>query len=385
MMTNQHHTPRPDRAGSRGSEEKAATPTITRRGAFALAGILGLTTARPGLARFEAPAFPIDRALAPLLDREGFAGMYAGVSRGALLAAGGANFPKGYPWEGGLKVWSDAIFVLQRPDAAAWVRLDLELPAPRGYGASFAIDERVLLIGGEIGSAPGVSRATSEVLALEWRSGKASIDRLPDLPEASMNHGAAVLGERIHVVGGISSPDATSAERRHWSFDPRAGVNSTPRLEPPLPGPGRMLAAVGRLGDALIVAGGVALEPGPDGNPVRRYLADCYSFRPGRGWRRVADLPRPLAAAPAPALERAGRLLLLGGDDGSQVARPPLEHAGFSRAVLAYGSAADRWVEVGTTALARVTAPVVEWGGAWVVVSGEAKPGRRSPEVRQLQ
>ena len=38
-------------------------------------------------------------------DREGFAGPFAGVSGGALLVAGGANFPDKKPWEGGTKVW----------------------------------------------------------------------------------------------------------------------------------------------------------------------------------------------------------------------------------------------------------------------------------------
>ncbi|HLU88819.1 MAG TPA: hypothetical protein VKZ51_03230, partial [Cyclobacteriaceae bacterium] len=42
-------------------------------------------------------------------DKEGFAGMYAGVSNGVLIGAGGANFPDKKPWEGGEKVWYDHI------------------------------------------------------------------------------------------------------------------------------------------------------------------------------------------------------------------------------------------------------------------------------------
>jgi N-acetylneuraminic acid mutarotase len=42
----------------------------------------------------------------------GVAGAFAGVSHGALLLAGGANFPNGYPWQGGTKVWQPAIYVL---------------------------------------------------------------------------------------------------------------------------------------------------------------------------------------------------------------------------------------------------------------------------------
>ena len=54
--------------------------------------------------------------LPPLPDREGFAGPFAGVSDGALLVVGGANFPDKKPWEGGTKNWYDTIFVLDRPD-----------------------------------------------------------------------------------------------------------------------------------------------------------------------------------------------------------------------------------------------------------------------------
>jgi len=54
-----------------------------------------------------------------LPDREGFAGSYAGVSGGALIVAGGANFPDKRPWEGGTKIWYDRIFVLE-PAASTW-------------------------------------------------------------------------------------------------------------------------------------------------------------------------------------------------------------------------------------------------------------------------
>src|SRR5580692_4015153 len=53
--------------------------------------------------------------LPPLPDREGFATPFDGTSNGALIVAGGANFPEKRPWEGGTKIWYDAIFVLTDP------------------------------------------------------------------------------------------------------------------------------------------------------------------------------------------------------------------------------------------------------------------------------
>ena len=55
--------------------------------------------------------------LPPLPDKEGFAGMFAGVSNDALLCIGGANFPDKMPWEGGVKKWYDRC-LLYTSDAA---------------------------------------------------------------------------------------------------------------------------------------------------------------------------------------------------------------------------------------------------------------------------
>ena len=59
--------------------------------------------------------------LPSLPDKEGVAGPFAGVSHGALIVAGGANFPDEKPWEGGKKVWSDTVFVLGPDVAAFWL------------------------------------------------------------------------------------------------------------------------------------------------------------------------------------------------------------------------------------------------------------------------
>src|ERR1019366_969557 len=54
------------------------------------------------------------KLLPSLPDKEGFAGSFAGVSNGAMIVAGGANFPDKKPWDGGKKLWYDTVFVLER-------------------------------------------------------------------------------------------------------------------------------------------------------------------------------------------------------------------------------------------------------------------------------
>ena len=131
--------------------------------------------------------------------------------------------------------------------------------------------------------------------------------------------------------------------------------------------------------------GGVALEESPDGKPSRVYLRETWAYSPVRGWIGKSDLPIPLAASPSPAPLVNGRALILGGDDGIRVSFQPLEkHPGFNKTVLAYNFATDRWIAVEQAPVSRVTTPCIKWGGSFVVPSGEARPGVRSPEVWML-
>src|SRR5690242_19451692 len=65
-------------------------------------------------------------------DQVGRAGMFAGVSKGALLVGGGANFPGKMPWEGGRKMWHDTVYVLSKTNGA-W-REAGKLPQPLADG-----------------------------------------------------------------------------------------------------------------------------------------------------------------------------------------------------------------------------------------------------------
>src|SRR5258706_2961151 len=88
------------------------------------------------------PAFGGEWVRLPRLpDKEGFAGAFAAVSGGALLVAGGANFPDKKPWEGGAKVWYDAVFVLDRPDGEG--KVAGRLPRRLGDGICVTASHRV--------------------------------------------------------------------------------------------------------------------------------------------------------------------------------------------------------------------------------------------------
>lgn len=332
-----------------------------------LAVLLRAESPRETLAWKELPALP---------NPEGFAGSYAGVSGGALFVAGGANFPDHPPWDGGTKVWYDSVFMLDRPDGS-W-RPAGRLPEAAGYGVSLSVGEGFLLIGG--GDA---ERNFSTVRLAHWDKEGARLvfTSLPDLPMPLAMQAGAVLGRTVYVAGGLDRPDAIVAQNVFLTLDldrPSAGWKTLP----PWPGPERFLATAGSVDGSFFIFGGARLVPGPDGKPVREWLRDAFRYDSGHGWKQIADLPAPIVAAPSPAPTLdSSHLLLLGGDDGSQVTVPPLEHTGFPRAVRVYDAAADRWTEAGRLPFSLVTTPALSWRGLWIVPGGEAKPGIRSPAV----
>ncbi len=315
------------------------------------------------------------KELPPIPNAKGFAGGFAGVSGGALVVAGGTNFPDKLPWEGGTKVWYDDVFVLEKPDGA-WRKVG-KLPKPNGYGVSITTERGVIIIGG--GNA---SEHFSNVVRLEWKNGALKTEPLPELPKPCAFMAGALAGNVIHVVGGIVRPDATSALQSHWSLD-LAKPDAAWKVEPPLLGAGRILATAGARDGSLYLFSGAALKRGKDGNAEREWLKDAYHYAQKGGWKRLANLPRVAVAAPGPAPQgAAGELLVMGGDDGSHMNfQPKDKHPGFPREVLAYDAAKDVWSRVGEVPFSLVTSNAVIWNKRIVIPGGEARPGVRSPAV----
>ena len=114
--------------------------------------------------------------LPPIPDEEGFAGMFTGVSNGALICMGGANFPDGMPWEGGQKVWYDNIYVLEK-NASSWRLAKEKLPHPMGYGVSFTYNNKIILVGGS-----DATKHYAHVITATYEDGEIHFDSLASLP-----------------------------------------------------------------------------------------------------------------------------------------------------------------------------------------------------------
>jgi N-acetylneuraminic acid mutarotase len=362
-------------------------------------GVLSVgTTQAPeaGAARFRyspLPALPPQQGQANL----GVAGAFAGVSHGALLLAGGANFPNGYPWQGGAKVWQPAIYVLAEK-SQQWQPAGT-LGQPLAYGASVGWHEQLIGIGGN-----DATGRQAGVFTLTWdaAAGKVRTGALPTLPLALANHAAAVLGDVLYVFGGESNH---GTEKSLYALNlARPATGWQKRAD--LPGPVRAFTALVAQGGALYVLGGRETVAG-----TTTVFQDAYVYQPKQNsWAPLPDLPTPLAAHSA-AAEGTRALLIFGGDDGvrlgqiealnRQLAALPADadkadltrqrnelqivHPGFRREVWEFRTDTRTWSVVDKLPFPTpVTTPVVRWGQYFVLPSGEVSPGIRTPASWQV-
>lgn len=334
--------------------------------------------------------------LPPLPDREGFAGMFAGVVSGRLVVAGGANFPNGYPWEGGKKYWYDSIYVLDAKTSPAWKKLNLKLPKPLAYGVSWSDQNRLICAGGETGPSIGDQtdrppECLAEVFAIELIDDTFQIKPLPSLPVPSKDACGVKLGNRLIFFGGLNSNQATRASSSMITLDLS---EKTPHwLETSsFPAAPRVQAVAAEHDGRLLIFSGIEITADATSKPIRKmpYLKDAWEYRPGPDfsggdWKRLADLPAERAAGPGPAWSVSRQFVAItGGADSERHKQPQKDHAGWSHDLLLYDSELDRWTTVSNVIASNatvVTAPSVRWGEDYVILSGEIAPGRRTPAV----
>ena len=323
--------------------------------------------------------------LPDLPDPLGVAGPFVGVHNGALLVAGGANFPR--PVWKSRKVWRRKIHVLV-PQGQGHVWLDGgALRAPMAYGAAVSTPQGVICIGGNHGS-----QTFDQVFALRWDPQTKRISQVeyPRLPRPCAYGQAAFIGEVLYLAGGQHGAALESAMANLWALDLSGTAplgSRTWQILDSCPGGVRAfnltVAQTNATDDCLYVISG--RRQGKDGV---QFLRDVWEFNVRqRTWRRRADSPRCLMAGTAVAVGTQ-QILVLGGADGSLFDQTDVlkdRHPGFPKLAYQFDNAANKWSGAGSIPQNHVTTIPVRYEGRIVIASGEIRPRVRSPWVWQIQ
>ena len=301
-------------------------------------------------------------------------GQFVGVSNGALVVAGGANYPVSL-FQGGTKVWYDSIFILE-PETTRW-RGGFTLLSPRAYGTTVTTSDGIICIGGS-----DAKVTYANVFRISWIGGAIIQTPLPDLPHPCSMATGALLNNTVYVAGGQDSLTPSFGMKTFWALDLSKRPLKWQTLRP-WPGPGRIEAVAATQDGAFYLLSGWEPTRGSDGTVSPRYLTDGYRFSPRTGWSRITDLPKPVVGAPA---IRHGKrqIIIFGGDNGENVShiwQLKERHPGFSCNTLLYDTKTDRWTISGRLPGCLVDTTAVKWRNGIVIPGGEDRPSHRSADV----
>jgi cyclically-permuted mutarotase family protein len=332
----------------------------------------------------------------------GLAGAYSGYSNGALLLAGGANFPDALPWEGGKKVYHDRVHVLLAGDHGRfhWYKKEIRLPAPMGYGAGVTLGESLVCIGGENGNG-----AMKDVFSLNWNAEIEEIEYkvLPSLPFQITNAAATVIGKKIYVAGG-ETPSQVSDLFFCLDLD-NTDKGWKPLHALPLALSHASLVPQFKEGKLkLFMIGGRTKHP----KGLTDFHSGVFMYDPEDDrWLEQSPLPFALAAGMAIPYE-SHFVLYFGGDSGEtyrnverillsleetedpkrkkelteEKNRLQINHPGFNSKILIYDTFTDRWSIGDTMPFPATVTTVAHMHHRGIIIpSGEIKPGIRTPDI----
>lgn len=326
--------------------------------------------------------------LPPLPNSVGVAGAYVGQYEGALIVAGGANFPTS-PGEdiwSVSKKWHDQAYILQREGTNDQWHGGFQLDDPVAYGAVVSTPMGVVCMGGN-----NSDRVLSDVFLLQWDGHQLTQTDLPDLPKPCAYGAAAQIGNTVYLAGGVSGDGLQSAMTNFWSLDLSllnvGGPQFCWKELPAWPGCERAfnLTAVQHNGFESCVYVMSGRRQDGDGVDV---LRDVYEYSPSQNkWRRRTDMPVPMMAGTCAAVGQS-HVIVLSGADGSLIGREEElknSHPGFPRKAWMYHTITDTWVDAGEIPCNQVTTPAAPFEDGLALVSGEIRPRIRTPKAWRIQ
>lgn len=339
----------------------------------------------------------------------GLAGAFSGVSNGALIIAGGANFPNVPAWEGGAKVWWEDIYVLLKDQGTFyWADVKSKLPKPAAYGVSIATENGLLCIGGT-----NQDGQLAEVFQLKWDAIQKTVtyENLGILPSGFQATAGVAIGSNVYISG--ISKDANQLISASISDIQDTGETISWKTLEGCPGPPRtmMVYTAQSNGEDMCFYQFSGRSQTKEGTKL---LSDSYAFNTeSETWINIGNVSvddhssHVLMGAPAISYG-SNSIFIFGGDDGElflqrqklennislastdsqkeklqeELKTSFLKHPGFSQDIIMFNTVTNTFDKVGTLPK---ESPVVTNGILWdekvILPSGEIRPGVRSPKV----
>ena len=312
---------------------------------------------------------------------KGVSAPFCGVVGETLVVAGGANFPDKSLLEGGAKrVYADIWAYV----SDEWVHAGL-LPDSTAYGATFAVDDALILAGGNV-----CGTTTDKVYELRLQGGTAVLRALPSLPVPMEQCGWTRDGDRLYLVGGVGTTGVYACTIGSYEWAKIADMPE-PLVQPvAFASAGKLYVWGGFNPDTLEVSDkGMVISSGVEGGVEKSVWSPAPSI-PDNGTfvgATGATLPD-------------GRLAVVGGVNRAIFARAlhntpedripylskePAEYQ-FRQDVYAFDPATETWSLLATDPACALAGPGVAAFGAnaLYVAGGELKPGVRSPRIFTL-
>lgn len=331
----------------------------------------------------------------------GVAGPVTGVIGDVFIVAGGANFPEGMPWDGGVKRYqATGVVYKYSPGKAIDKVFAFSLPGPLAYAACISTPKGIVYAGGE--NQGGAVRSVG-LITVDIHKKTVSIDSLPDLPYTATNASIAVQGTVLYFVGG-ENKDSVHGMVLALDLDHLdKGWYSVAKMPQPRTNASVACQKINAVYHLIMVGGRQRQANEASQIFETAYRLDLKSLN----WTACAPFPTTIAAGSYLNLPDTG-LLLIGGDVGKLYQQTELliqavasesdsskkrilqnhrknlqqSHPGFTNQVWLYQPSKDEWRKLGEVPFPTpVTCTAIQQGPYILIPSGELKPGIRSTKL----